>query len=130
MSSTNLQPAVEKFEQPQNCFPARSPCRAVRKTRLPPHRGHVLGLAHTSSYDPAFQQSVAGLTQTFQTLGSDVTHATQMAHQMLYGAMQRQAAMLGYIDAIYIFALIAAVMAPAAFLMQKPVKGVKARGGH
>jgi hypothetical protein len=68
--------------------------------------------AHTSSYDPAFQQSVAGLTQTFQTLGSDVTHATQMAHQMLYGAMQRQAAMLGYIDAIYIFALIAAVMAP------------------
>ena len=86
--------------------------------------------AHTSSYDPAFQQSVAGLTQTFQTLGSDVTHATQMAHQMLYGAMQRQAAMLGYIDAIYIFALIAAVMAPAAFLMQKPPKGAKARGGH
>ena len=44
--------------------------------------------------------------------------------------MQRQAAMLGYIDAIYIFTCIAAVMAPAAFLMQKPAKGVKARSGH
>ena len=74
--------------------------------------------------------NVAGLTQTFHTLGSDMTHATQMAQQMLYGAMQRQAAMLGYIGAIYIFALIAAVMAPAAFLMQKPAKGVKARSGH
>ncbi len=73
---------------------------------------------------------MAGLTQTFQTLGSDVTHATEMAHKMLYGAMQRQAAMLGYIDAIYIFAVICAVMAPAAFLMQKSKGGVRTRGGH
>ena len=86
--------------------------------------------SHTSQYDATFQQSVAGLTQTFQTLGSDVTHATAMAQQMLYATMQRQATLLGYIDAIFIFSLICAVMAPAAFLMQKPQKGVKARGGH
>jgi hypothetical protein len=53
-----------------------------------------------------------------------------MAQQMLYGAMQRQAALLGYIDAIFVFSLICAVMAPAAFLMQKPQRGVKPRGGH
>jgi DHA2 family multidrug resistance protein len=86
--------------------------------------------SHTSQYDTTFQQSVAGLTQTFQTLGSDVAHATTMAHQMLYSAMQRQAALLGYIDAIFVFSLVCAVMAPAAFLMQKPQKGVKARSGH
>jgi hypothetical protein len=86
--------------------------------------------SHTSQYDSTFQQSVAGLTQTFQTLGSDVAHATTMAHQMLYNAMQRQAALLGYIDAIFIFSIICAVMAPAAFLMQKPPKGAKARSGH
>ena len=86
--------------------------------------------AHTSQYDTAFQQSVAGLTQTFQTLGSDVTRATEMAHKMLYGAMQRQAAMLGYLDAIFLFAVICAVMAPAAFLMQKSKGGVRTRGGH
>jgi len=86
--------------------------------------------SHTSQYDSTFQQSVAGLTQTFQTLGADVTRATTMAHQMIYASMQRQAALLGYIDAIFIFSMICLVMAPAAFLMQKPQKGVKARGGH
>ena len=86
--------------------------------------------AHTSQFDPAFQQSVGGLTQTFHTLGSDVAHATQMAHGMLYGAMQRQAALLGYIDAMRVYALIALVMVPAAFLMKRQVKGAKARGGH
>ena len=86
--------------------------------------------AHTSQYDAPFQQSVAGLSQTFHTLGSDVTHATLMAHQMLYGEMQRQAAMLGYVDAIYTFAGICAVMAPVALLMQKSRGGIRTRGGH
>ena len=86
--------------------------------------------AHTSQYDAPYQQSLSGLTQTFQTLGNDAAHATQMAHQMLYGAMQRQAAMLGYIDAIFVFACICLVMSPAAFLMQKSKGGVVSRGGH
>jgi DHA2 family multidrug resistance protein len=86
--------------------------------------------AHTSQYDAIYQQNVSGLAQTFQTLGSDISHATQMAHQMIYGNMVRQATMLGYIDAIYVFALICAIMAPAAFLMQKSKGGVRTRGGH
>jgi DHA2 family multidrug resistance protein len=86
--------------------------------------------AHTSQYDATFQQGAAGLTQTFNTLGSDMNHATQMAHQMLYNSMQRQAAMLGYIDAIYVFSVICLIMAPAAFLMQKSKGGVRTRSGH
>lgn len=86
--------------------------------------------SHTSQYDATFQQSVAGLTATFQTLGADVNRATTMAQQMIYGSMQRQAALLGYIDAIFIFSMICLLMAPAAFLMQKPQKGVKPRSGH
>src|SRR5262245_35978808 len=85
--------------------------------------------AHTTQFDTAFQQSVAGLTQTFQTLGSDAARATEMAHKMIYGAMQRQATMLGYLDAIFIFATICAIMAPAAFLVQKSKGGVRTRGG-
>ena len=86
--------------------------------------------AHTSQFDPVFQQNVSGLTQTFHTLGSDATHATQMAHGMLYGVMQRQATLLGYIDAIYVFAVIALVMVPAAFLMKSQMRGTKVQGGH
>jgi len=87
--------------------------------------------AHTSSLNPLFQQQIAGLTRTFTSLGSDLAHATQMAYQMVYGSVQRQAAMMGYLDAVAVFAVICAVMAPAAFLMQKPKRGMAVqRGGH
>ena len=85
--------------------------------------------SHTSQFDPAFQRSAAGLSGAFQAQGHDPVIATHMAHQMLYGAMQRQAAMLGYVDAMYVFGMIAAVMVPAAFLMKK-FKGTPRRGGH
>ncbi|MDP8990247.1 MAG: hypothetical protein M3N41_09255 [Acidobacteriota bacterium] len=42
--------------------------------------------SHTSQYDATFQQTVASLTQTFQTLGADVAHATTMAQQMIYAS--------------------------------------------
>jgi DHA2 family multidrug resistance protein len=75
--------------------------------------------AHTSQFDPLFQQRVSALAQNFHSLGSDMAQATQMAHQVIYSTVQRQAAMLGYLDAIMIFAVIAALMAPAAFLMKR-----------
>ena len=40
----NLQPVLEKFEQPQNCLPAFSPCFAVRRTNAPLHRGALCGI--------------------------------------------------------------------------------------
>jgi DHA2 family multidrug resistance protein len=85
--------------------------------------------AHTSQFDPEFQQRIAGLTRTFHSLGNDMAHAGQMAHAMLYGEMQRQAAMLGYLDAIFIFACFCALMIPAPFLMKKAA-GLRPRGGH
>ncbi len=85
--------------------------------------------SHTSQFDSAFRQSTTGLSQAFQAQGHDPVIATHMAHQMIYGAMQRQAAMLGYVDAMYVFALVAAVMVPAAFLMKK-FTGTPQRGGH
>jgi DHA2 family multidrug resistance protein len=79
--------------------------------------------AHTSTYDPAFQSAVAGLTQTFKSAGYDAAHAMQMAYDRVYGAMQAQASMLAYLDTIWIFAIAAALMAPLAFLMKRPTKG-------
>jgi MFS transporter, DHA2 family, multidrug resistance protein len=86
--------------------------------------------SHTSQFDPTFQERVAGLTQMFVQRGYDAVHATQMAYQMLYGQLQREAALLGYLDAIFVFACVCIVMAPAAFLMKKASKRGPARGGH
>jgi len=49
---------------------------------------------------------------------------------MIYGQMQGQAAMLGYIDAVFVFACILAVMTPAAFLMKKVTRRVPRQAGH
>ena len=86
--------------------------------------------AHTSQFDPGYQQRLGGMIQTFHALGRDTATATQMAHKMLYSLLQREAAMLGYIDAMYVYAILAAVMVPAAFLMQKSKGGAVRGGGH
>ena len=67
-------------------------------------------------------ERVAALTHTFVSLGVDPVVATQRAYGMIYGSIQRQATMLGYLDAVFVFACILALMTPAAFLMKK-VKG-------
>jgi len=86
--------------------------------------------AHTAVGNPALQQWVASLTQRFISLGNDASHASQMAYQMVYGVMQRQAALLGYLDAIFVYACICLAMCPAAFLMKKVSRRVRPRSGH
>jgi MFS transporter, DHA2 family, multidrug resistance protein len=84
---------------------------------------------HTSEYNPVFRDQAAGLTQRFISMGNDAATATEMAYRMLYGQLERQAAMLGYVDAVYVFAWVCLLMVPAALLMKR-AKGVKARSGH
>ena len=86
--------------------------------------------AHTSQFDPMFQQRVSALAQNFHAMGSDMVRATQMAQQVIYGTLQRQAAMLGYLDAIMIFAIICAVIAPTAFLMKRAPRAKPPEGMH
>jgi DHA2 family multidrug resistance protein len=86
--------------------------------------------AHTSQFDPMFQQRVSALAQNFHSSGSDMVRSTQMAHQMIYSSLQRQAAMLGYLDVIMIFAVICTVIAPAAFLMKRAPRGKPPQGAH
>ena len=75
--------------------------------------------AHTSSWDPAFHNQVTGLAQTLTTGGMDHVAATQMAYGRIYGLVQGQAAMLAYIDTIWVFGLLCVLVAPLAFLMKK-----------
>jgi len=86
--------------------------------------------AHTSQFDPVFQQQVSGLAQTFHSAGSDMVRSTQMAQQMIYSTVQRQAAMLGYLDAIMVFAVLCTVIAPAAFLMKRAPRAKPPEGVH
>ena len=86
--------------------------------------------SHTGQYDPEFQSRVAGLAKTFQNSGMDAGVALQAAYGRLYGAMRSQADMLGYIDVIFVFAIVCALMAPLAFLMKRPKSGASAPAAH
>jgi DHA2 family multidrug resistance protein len=88
-------------------------------------------VANLTGASAVFHQRVGGMAHTFMSLGQDRFAATQRAYGMIYGDVQRQAAMLGYIDAVYVFACVLALMTPAAFLMKKVTnRGPRRMGGH
>jgi DHA2 family multidrug resistance protein len=102
-------------------------------TTLLARRGQVhqnVMSAHTSRFDPAFQQTVANMAAALKASGVQAATATQMAYSRVYGTMQAQASMLAYIDAIWVFAIAAAVMVPLAFLMRPAKHGSAAAPMH
>jgi DHA2 family multidrug resistance protein len=86
--------------------------------------------AHTSKYDPAFQSAIAGMAQTLKASGVQAAQATQMAYDRIYGAMQAQASMLAYLDTIWLFAILAGLMVPLAFLMRRAKPGTGPAAMH
>ena len=92
------------------------------------HQANMAG--HTGNFDPAFQSRVAGIAQAMKASGIGAAEATKMAYARVYGAMQAQASMLAYIDTIWVFAIIAALMVPLAFLMKRAKKGGPAAPVH
>ncbi len=87
--------------------------------------------SHTSEFSSAFQANFAAIKQAMMTAGYDAATATQMAYERLYGMLQAQAAWLGYIDTIYIYAFACFAVVPLAFFMRRPKKGAgPAVGAH
>ena len=85
---------------------------------------------HTSRYDPAFQSAVSGMAQSLKASGIGAAEATKMAYSRIYGAMQAQSSMLAYIDTIWVFAIITALMVPLAFVMKRGTKVAARRPVH
>jgi DHA2 family multidrug resistance protein len=80
-----------------------------------------------SNYNPAFRDTVSSLAHKLGGSGPD---STQRAYGQMYGILQQQAASLAYIDTIWIFAGVCAVMVPFAFLMKKNTAGGPAPAAH
>ena len=60
-------------------------------------------------------------TQTMLVaVGSSLAHATTQAQQMIYGTVQRQAAMLAFIDDFKMLGVVFLVVLPVLLLLKKP----------
>jgi DHA2 family multidrug resistance protein len=80
---------------------------------------NVLG-AHVSAYAPSTQLMFENLRSAFVARGSDLATATARANAALFGMVQKQAAMIAFIDGFKLLAVLFLALVPFAFLMKKP----------
>lgn len=75
---------------------------------------------HVDPYAPSAQIMFQTLRASFIARGADAVTATERAYAALYGMVQKQAAMLSFIDGFKLVALMFLVLIPFVYLMKKP----------
>jgi MFS transporter, DHA2 family, multidrug resistance protein len=75
---------------------------------------------HVDPYSPAAQTLFQGLRATFIARGADAVTATERAYAALSGMVQKEAAMLSFIDGFKLVAVVFLVLLPFVFIMKKP----------
>jgi DHA2 family multidrug resistance protein len=73
----------------------------------------------------AYHNMLNGIQTRLVAAGSSAAYANTQAHAMVYGTIQRQAAMLAFLDNFKMLGIVFLLIIPALLLMKKP----KARGG-
>jgi len=68
------------------------------------------------------------LRRLFVAHGSHATTATQQAHAAVWGMVQRQAAMIAYLDVFRLMTVLFLLAIPLVFLLKKPVHQIKRVG--
>jgi DHA2 family multidrug resistance protein len=79
--------------------------------------------ANVNPYNPISQSTMAQMKQAFMSRGMDAATATKQAYAGLFGMVERQASMMGYIDVFFLLAIMFAACLPLILLMKKPPKG-------
>lgn len=95
---------------------------AVTGTMLARRRqafGSMLG-EHVTLFDPATNEMLAQLKAAFLARTGDAVAATNQAYVVLYGMVQRQAAMVSFVMIFRLLGILFFVMVPLVLLMRKP----------
>jgi len=83
-------------------------------------------VAHTSPAEPAFTDTLAGLTARLAAAGADASQAAMQAYGQLYRTVIAQATSLAYIDTYWLLAVGAAIMVPLSFTLKRNEPGGRA----
>jgi DHA2 family multidrug resistance protein len=75
---------------------------------------------HVNSYSHAYRNMIAGLTASFSANGSSAPGAAARAQGVVYSIIQRQAAMLSFLDDFKLLAVVFFAIIPIFFLMKRP----------
>jgi MFS transporter, DHA2 family, multidrug resistance protein len=78
---------------------------------------------HLTPFDSAYQQSLQSLQSLFRSQGATTADAAAKAQGLLYGQMQRHAAMLSFADVFWLVGILFLAVVPLMFLMKKVAPG-------
>ncbi|HKT46587.1 MAG TPA: DHA2 family efflux MFS transporter permease subunit [Candidatus Acidoferrales bacterium] len=85
---------------------------------------------HVNPYSLAFQKVFHAMTVSFTTGGSGGPGAISQAYRMIYGTVQRQAAMMAFIDDFKMLGVVFLAVIPVLVLMRKPKLGADSAPVH
>jgi MFS transporter, DHA2 family, multidrug resistance protein len=86
-----------------------------RRTQM--HQSRLM--EKVNDYSAAYRNSLHGMQARFLTAGSSANHATAQAHDMIYATVQRQAAMLAFLDNFKMLGIVFFAVIPVMLLMKK-----------
>jgi len=92
-----------------------------RRTQF--HMGQLM--EHVNGMNAAFRNSVSGFQAAFHTAGANSADATSRAYGMVYGMVQKQAAMLAFIDNFKMLGVVFLIVIPILLLLKRPRGAVK-----
>jgi MFS transporter, DHA2 family, multidrug resistance protein len=75
---------------------------------------------HANELSAAYHNTLNGLQLRLVAAGSTAAHANAQAHGMVYGTIQRQAAMLAFLDNFKMLGVVFFAVIPVLLLMRKP----------
>ncbi len=78
--------------------------------------------AHVNTANPAAVASLAAAKNAMVASGADLATATHQSYVMVFGMVQRHAAMQSYIDAFFALAMLFVIVMPLVLIMKRPTK--------
>lgn len=80
---------------------------------------HNMLVGHLSEYNPAYRAMLASARQAVGVHTADPVQATAQAQALLYSMMQKQAAMLSFLDDYRVMGVVFLAMIPLVFMMKR-----------
>jgi DHA2 family multidrug resistance protein len=83
-------------------------------------------MEHVNPLSNAYHNMIAGTQAKLLLAGSGVHEAAAQAAGMVYGTVQRQAAMLAFVDNFHMLGIVFFIVIPVLMLLKRPPKGANA----
>jgi DHA2 family multidrug resistance protein len=83
-------------------------------------------MEHVNPLSNAYHSMIAGTQAKLVLTGSGLHEASSQAAAMVYGTVQRQAAMLAFVDNFHMLGVVFLIVIPVLMFLKRPPKGVSA----